>query len=95
MTTTIASQNHGRTIPAYDLLDEMTERYGIDRREAHDSIHAFLADLGESAIVTETPQRPELADDNPRDVDVDMWVEITDEATEQIRAAFNAVYAQA
>ena len=92
MTTTIAGQNYGRSIPAYDLLDEMTERYGIDRREAHDSIHTFLADLGDGAIVGTTPQRPELADYNPHDVDMDTWIEITDEAAEQIREAFDAVY---
>lgn len=93
MTTMIAGQNHGRSIPTYDLLDEMTERYGISRLEAHDSIHAFLADL-DGAIVDTTLQRPELADYNPHDVDMDTWIEITDEAAEQIRAAFDAVYAQ-
>lgn len=85
-------QRAGRTIPAYDLLDEVTETYGLDRREAHDSIHAFLADLGPSALVAETLQRPELADSNPGDVDVDVWVDITDEAAEHIREAFAAVY---
>lgn len=93
MTTMIAGQNHGRSIPSYDLLDEMTERYGISRLEAHDSIHAFLDDLGDGAIVGTTLQRPELSDYNPHDVDTDTWVEITDEAAEQIRAAFDAVYA--
>ena len=93
MTTMIAGQNHGRAIPTYDLLEEMTERYDIDRREAHDSIHAFLADLGDDAIVGTTPQRPELDGYNPNDEDRGVWLEITDEAAEHIREAFAATFA--
>ena len=89
MTTVIACQSPGRPIPAYELLYEMTERYGISRREAHDRIHSFLADLGYSAIVGLTLRRPAWADAGMEDT----LIEITDEAAEQIRAAFNAAYA--
>ncbi|MFI0900544.1 hypothetical protein [Streptomyces sp. NPDC020983] len=96
MTTTIASQNHGRAIHNYDLLDELQDRYGLTRRETHDAIHQFLDDLdglGDDVEVSRTPIEPGLLKHNPRDLDVYYWVEITDAAADSIREAFAATYA--
>lgn len=96
MTTTIASNNPGRAISSYDLLDELQERYNLGRRETHESIHAYLdqlADLDDSVIVDTTPMRPDLVDFNPGDVDRYDWITITDEAADDIRDSFAAQYA--
>lgn len=88
----IATNVPGRNFATYDLLTEVTERYGWDRQTAHESIHAMLAGLveadGRDAVIVGTAlQRPELAEDNPTDADVDEWWTITDEAAGHIRAA--------
>lgn len=98
MTTTIASHNPGRTIHDYDLLDEITDTYKLNRKEAHDGIHAFLSQItsidgDDDVILDRTPIRPELLLDNPRDLDIYYWLTISDDATEVIRESFAAVYA--
>jgi len=96
--TEIASNNRGRTIPPYELLDETTQTYGISRREAHDAIHAFvdqlIADDGQENVITsQRPIRPQLEKDNPYDRDRDQWLTLTPEATHTIRTALAATYA--
>jgi hypothetical protein len=96
MTTTIASNIPGRAIATYDLLDELQERYGLTRRETHEGIHAYLdqlAGLGDNPVVDERPMRPELLVSNAQDVDVYQWIEITDQAAQDIRESFAAAYA--
>lgn len=97
MSTDIYTGKTGRAISNYDLLDEMQEAYGLDRRETHDSIVAFLAQIvdidGEDAVIEGTrPVRPELIQANPSDLDVDYWTTITDRAAGDIRDAFAAAY---
>lgn len=95
MTTTIASNIPGRAISSYDLLDELQEKYGLSRRQTHEEIHALLdqlADLGDNPVVDERPMRPELLVSNPQDVDVYHWIEITDQAAQDIRESFAATY---
>lgn len=97
MTTTIASNIPGRAIAHYDLLDQLQQRYGLTRRQTHDDIHALLdqlADLGDNPVVSHRPQRPDLLDNNPQDIDVYYWIEITDQAAADIRDAFAATYEQ-
>ncbi|GAB2859192.1 hypothetical protein GCM10022221_68450 [Actinocorallia aurea] len=85
----------GRAIDSYDLLEEVVDRYGLDRREAHESIRAFLADLGgDSVVLSRRPTRPELLDDNPHALDVTYWEKITRETAGQIKEAFAATYGQ-
>lgn len=96
----IASHIPGRDIHSYDLLEEMVDRYGISRREAHDAIHAYLEQCididGEDAVVLDRrPIRPELVKDNPHDLDVYYWLTITDETAETIRESFAASYTPA
>ncbi|OPC84260.1 hypothetical protein B4N89_27990 [Embleya scabrispora] len=98
MTTEIASHRTGRTIHPYDLLDDMRKYVGSDR-EAHDAIHSFLADIiaidGEGAtIISKRPIRPDLAEDNPSDLDTYSWITISDNAEQAIREAFAATYPQ-
>lgn len=98
MSTDIFSGSTGRAISSYDLLDEMQDAYGLDRRETHESIVAFLAQIvdidGEESVIEATrPVRPELLESNPGDLDIDRWTTITDTAAEGIRDAFAAVYA--
>jgi len=97
MSTDIYTGKPGRAISSYDLLDEMQDAYGLDRRETHDSIITFMeqvADIdGGSATVESTrPVRPQLLKANSADVDVDSWTTISDEAANGIRAAFAATY---
>lgn len=96
MSTDIYSGKPGRTIGTYDLLTEITDTYGLDLREAHDSIHAFLDQIvgidGDAAILATTAVRPELLTSNPHDLDVDYWLTISDGTADGIRAAIAAVY---
>ncbi|GAA4688232.1 hypothetical protein [Streptomyces youssoufiensis] len=95
MSTVISSLRPGRTIHPYPLLNEIVERYGVSRSEAHEGIHDFLGQIvdidGEEAVILgQEPIQPHLLRDNPRDLDVDYWVTITDEAAETIREAWAA-----
>lgn len=92
-TTEIFEGAHGRAIDSYDLLDEMVDRYGLDRRDAHEAVLSFLADLGDDAVLERTPTRPELLESNPARVDVTYWLTIDGETATAIREAFAAVYA--
>jgi len=97
MSTDIYSGSTGRAISNYDLLDEMQDTYGLDRRETHESITAFLTQIvdvdGEDNVIEGTrPVRPELLQSNTSDLDVDHWTTITDRAASDIRDAFAAVY---
>lgn len=97
MSTDIYTGKTGRAISNYDLLDEMQERHGLDRREAHESILAFLSQVAdidgeETTIEGSRPVRPELLKSNPGDLDIDSWTTISDEAADAIRAAFAATY---
>jgi len=97
MSTDIYTGKTGRAISSYDLLDEMQETYGLDRREAHESITAFLAQIididGEDNVVEMTRAvQPELLLDNPSDLDVDYWTTITAAAADDIRNTFAATY---
>lgn len=88
----------GRAIAAYDLLDEVEERYGLGRRDAHEAIHAALQQLididGEDEVViARRPQRPELLKSNPHDVDVRYWLVVRAECVDEIREALAAQYA--
>lgn len=98
MTTDIYSQNHGRNLSTYDLLDEIQEQYGLDRTEAHDAIHAMLTGIieadGDHVILDRRPARPELLDDNPADNDIDHWLTISDATAQEIREALTATYAR-
>lgn len=98
MATDVSSLIPGRDIHTYDLLGEMQEKYNLDRRATHESIHAFLSQVieidGEDAVVLSSrPIRPELLDSNPRDLDVHYWLTISGSAAETIREAFAATYA--
>ncbi|MFH9426029.1 hypothetical protein [Streptomyces sp. NPDC017529] len=91
----IASNNPGRSITTYDLLDEVTEKYGMGRREAHEAIHATLEQLidldgRDAVVIDEQPMRPELLKANPHDVDVYYWITIREEAAETIREQLEA-----
>lgn len=94
--TVIASLNPSRSIATYDLLDELTETYGLSREDAHASIHTFLSQIveidGDGVILAQEPQRPELLKSNPRDVDIDAWITISAGAADGIREAFAATY---
>lgn len=97
MTTEIYSQNHGRGLSGYDLLDEVSDAYGLERAEAHDAIHAMLDGIieadGDTVILERRPARPELLNSNPADNDIDHWLTISDETAAEIREALAAVYA--
>lgn len=96
MTTEIASRIPGRSITSYDLLDEAVATYGLSRAQAHDDIHAFLAQIvdidGDGTILASEPMRPELLVDNPQDLDIYYWLTISDETADSIREALAAVY---
>ena len=97
MGTEIYNQNHGRGFSSYDLLDELSEYYGLDRRQAHDEIHAALEQIigidgADSVITDRRPVRPELLASNTQDVDVDYWLTISDQAADEIREQFVAVH---
>jgi hypothetical protein len=88
----------GRSIASYDLLEEVEERYGMSRRDAHESIHAMLQQLidvdGEDQVViARRPQRPELLKSNPHDLDVRYWLVVRAECVDEIREALAAQYA--
>ncbi|MGW1174541.1 hypothetical protein ACWD4P_12575 [Kitasatospora sp. NPDC002543] len=91
MTTDIYSHTGNRTIATYPLLSDVQTITGLDRDQAHNLIHATLDQLiaedGEdNVIVTQRPDRPKLAANNPRDLDVTHWTTITDDAAEFVRA---------
>ncbi|NGO69301.1 helix-turn-helix domain-containing protein [Streptomyces boncukensis] len=88
----IASIIPGRAVHSYDLLYEVIEATGLSRQEAHAAIHAMLADLGDDAIVSRRPMRPELLTDNPRDRDVYWWLAVTEETVTTIREAIAAAH---
>lgn len=96
MSTDIYAGKPGRAIGTYDLLAEITDTYGLDRREAHDGIHAFLDQIvdidGDDAIIASAPVRPELLVSNEHDLDIDYWLTVSDETADSIREAFAAAY---
>jgi hypothetical protein len=92
MPTVIASLNPGRTVHSYDLLDEIQESTGLNRAEAHATIHAFLSQIAdidgeEAVILAQEPMRPELLENNHNDLDVYHWITISDDAADSIREA--------
>ncbi|HEY6115127.1 MAG TPA: hypothetical protein VI172_04135 [Candidatus Dormibacteraeota bacterium] len=97
MTTEIFEGMTGRNISNYDLLDETTEKYGVDRAEAHEAITAMLQGIveadGQDVILDRQPVRPHLLDSNPGDVDVNHWLTVSDETANEIREALASVYA--
>lgn len=97
MSTDIYSGSTGRSFSGYELLDEMQDTYGLDRRETHESIRAFLTQLldidSQNAVIESSrPVRPELLVHNGADVDMDWWETITDAAADAIRECFAAAY---
>lgn len=95
MTTEIASLNPGRALPVYDLLDEIADATGMSRADAHAAIHATLdqivdIDGADNVIVGQRPQRPDLDQHNPNDLDRNSWITITDTAAQEIRDALIA-----
>ncbi|MEU8760634.1 hypothetical protein [Streptomyces sp. NPDC048659] len=96
MSTEIFDNFPGRSFSNYDLLDEITKKHGLDRREAHDSINVFLAQIiaidGDDVVLKREAANPELLRDNPRDLDVRYWLTISDETADMIRESFAAVY---
>lgn len=96
MSTEIYDNFPGRSFSNYDLLDEVTEKYGLDRREAHESIHAFLDQIvdidGDDVILKREPVNPALLQSNDRDLDIRYWLTISDETAGTIRDSFAAVY---
>ncbi|WP_406501614.1 hypothetical protein OHA04_27770 [Streptomyces sp. NBC_01590] len=99
MSAEIFNQNHGRSISNYDLLDEVQETYGLDKRAAHDAIHAMLSGIiesdGEDAVILDrTASNPELLDHNPHSRDINYWLTISDETADTIREALAASYAE-
>jgi prevent-host-death family protein len=95
-TSEIYDDFSGRSFGSYDLLDEMRAKYGLDRRAAHESIHAFLAQCveidGDAVIVSTRPVHPHLLDANPTDLDVRYWLTIGEGTADTIRESFAAVY---
>nr|WSX25546.1 hypothetical protein OG690_38330 [Streptomyces tubercidicus] len=94
----VASNNPGRLIYNYDLLDQVIEQTNMDKREAHDSIHALLDQLveidGEAAVVIhQEPVQPELLKSNPSDLDIYYWVTIRQEAADLILEQLAAQHA--
>lgn len=88
----VASMIHGRTVYDYDLLDEVMAGGDFTRTEAHEAIHATLADLvdleGEDAVIlSRRPINPELLGANPHDLDVYHWLTISGDAAQAIREA--------
>ncbi|MDJ0345231.1 hypothetical protein QMK19_03785 [Streptomyces sp. H10-C2] len=88
--TEIASIIHGRTVHDYDLLDEVMAGGEYSRTEAHEAIHAMLADLidldGEDEVILgRRPVKPGLLEANPRDLDVYYWLTISGDAAQTIR----------
>ena len=97
MVTEIYNQNHGRGFSGYDLLDELSETYKLDRRQTHDEIHAALEQIigiddADTVITDRRPVRPELLASNDQDLDVDYWLTITDQAADEIREQFIAAH---
>ncbi|MEG9551685.1 hypothetical protein V5N34_26790 [Streptomyces baarnensis] len=95
MSTEIFQGMTGRSISAYDLLDETMTAYGLDKTTAHEAITAFLNGLidDDPAVILErTPVRPELLKHNPTDLDITHWVTVSDETAEHIRGALAASF---
>ncbi|MFJ9113036.1 hypothetical protein [Streptomyces sp. NPDC102283] len=95
MSTDIYESMTGRSISTYDLLDETTETYGLDKATAHEAITAFLSGLTDddpAVIIERTPVRPELLKSNPTDVDIDHWVTVSDETADHIRGALAVTF---
>ncbi|MGA5819743.1 hypothetical protein ACPC54_18020 [Kitasatospora sp. NPDC094028] len=91
MTTQVYSHTGGRALATYPLLVEVQDLTGLDRHAAHDLIHATLTQLvnedgEESVVVDQHSDRPELIGNNPRDLDINSWTVITDDAAEFVRA---------
>ncbi|WP_329368661.1 hypothetical protein OG896_24375 [Streptomyces sp. NBC_00669] len=59
------------------------------RGEAHDAIWAYLADL-DDAEISRTPDKPQLLEHNPGDLDIYYWITITDDAAQVVREAVAA-----
>lgn len=98
MTMDIYSQNHGRGLSGYDLLDQIEEQFHLSRTDAHDAIHAMLNGIieaeGESVILNRRPARPELLTDDAPDVDIDHWLTISDETAAEICEALVSAYSR-
>lgn len=96
MTVEIYAGFEGRAIEGYELLDEMIDRYALDRRDAHESIRTFLGQLAEdeNVILDRRPVRPALLTANPNDLDITYWETVSETTAEQIRDAFAAVYTE-
>lgn len=95
MSTEIFEGMTGRSISAYDLLDETMDTYGLDKVAAHEAITAFLSGLTEddpALILERTPVRPELLKSNPAHVDVNHWLTVSDETADHIRGALAATF---
>lgn len=93
MTTEIFCQTHGRALVGYDLLEQVQEACGMERREAHDSIHAMLDDLVQDdagVILDRVPVRPELEVANPHSLDRDTWLVVSDDTARTVLAALTA-----
>ncbi|MFJ2630815.1 hypothetical protein ACIO6U_02475 [Streptomyces sp. NPDC087422] len=91
----IASNNPGRTVYPYDLLDDVMEDTGLSRADAHAGIHAMLDDLinldGEDTVIlSRRPVDPALLESNPNDLDVYYWLTVSDETAQAIRDALAA-----
>jgi hypothetical protein len=99
MTIDIYSHTGGRTIATYPLLVEVQHLTSLSQSDAHDLIHATLDQLiaedgEENVVVSQRPDRPELLADNPRDLNVNHWTTITDDAAEFIRGVAGEYAAQ-
>ena len=91
----IAGYNPGRSFANYDLLEEIEERHGLGREEAHETIHAMLRDLRDDdpgVILEKRPQRPQSVRGFGRDRDRGVWLVVSEETADHIREGVKAVH---
>lgn len=91
-TTEVYSNTHGRGLASYPLLERVQELIP-DAQEAHSAIWATidqLAEISEQVVIDERPVRPDLADHNPADMDVDRWCTISAATADEIVEAIAA-----
>lgn len=97
MSVEIFCNTNGRALSRYDLLDDIQNLTGLPRTEAHAAIHAILEQLvdidGDDIILSTRPDRPELLQANPHDLDINTWLTIADSTAQEIRDALAAQHA--
>ncbi|MEU3603066.1 hypothetical protein ABZ714_30805 [Streptomyces sp. NPDC006798] len=92
----IYDNDPGRTFGNYDLLNDITTQYDIDRTQAHELIHAMLNGLVQddpNVILDRQPVHPGRLVSNPNDLDIRHWLIVSDDTEQTIRDAIAAVMA--